>query len=1168
MAKHLAALLFILLLHSGLFAIDAPKLRFEQNKGQLPSPVLYKTELSGAACFIEKNALTWNLVSQHADGHHHHHAEEEHINGHAFKLELLGATMASDVSAYQELEGYSNYYTGKNAGTWASNVKAYAEIIQTNVYPGIDWKIYSGSKGLKYDFMVKPGTSASSIKMHYRGLSKIALKQGRLILHTSVGTIEEEAPIAWQIIEGKKYAVDCAFELNDETIGFELGAYNPNYELIIDPQLVFGTFSGSQADNWGFTATYDQAGNTYSAGVVFGIGYPTSLGAWQQNFANGSGTRPCDIGIIKYSATGQRLYATYLGGVGNEIPQSMIVSSSNELFILGTTGSNDFATTNGAYSRNFKGGPSISILRNGIAFPQGTDLFVSRFSENGTQLLSSTFVGGTANDGLNTASQLKYNYADDARGGIAIDNANNVLIAVSTVSEDFPTNANSFQPEYGGGSQDGIVLKMNENLSQLMWAGYLGGSAADGIMCLELDRNGNAWVAGGTVSLDFPTSDQAFSTQNSGGRTDGFIACIKADGRELLASSYYGTDTYDQIYQIALDRQNRVYVYGQTEKSGNYYRENFLFSENDGKQFVSKFSTNLNTRIWSSTFGRGASAPDITPTAFTVDICGQIFIAGWGGASNTAADGTPFGGTSGLTVTPDAFQSTTDNNDFYFMVWDEPGQSLVFASFFGGATSSEHVDGGTSRFDKRGIMHQAVCAGCGGRDDFPTTPGVWSNVNGSTSGCNNAVFKFDFQLPVTRASFTSPTIGCAPFSVSCSNTSFNASSYTWLLNGAPVSNTENNTLTLTNEGIYQIGLVAFNPETCNAVDTFYKYVRVVNSTSDVADPLSICLLDQPLIGPIFPIDPYYQATWSPSAGLSTPFEATTLASPSVSTEYTLLLSLETCADTLQYFIEVRKDSIDAGPDLNICRGQTVSLGNAAQAGNFTYQWSPSAFLSDESVAQPNAEVDASTVFTLLRIPLDTGEACPGIDSMKVIIPEGAPLADFETEIIASCTDIEVQINNTSELAESWSWNFNSGIGNSSLFSPQVTYQYGDTVQISLIVSNPVCRDTLNFEQIIDDLEAYFIVNESNAFSPNNDGVNDCFSPALLDLPEPDRYNFIPCSKLSIYDRWGILLWERNETADACWNGINDKGEMMPDGTYFFLFEGQGRKREGSVMLLR
>jgi gliding motility-associated-like protein len=956
--------------------------------------------------------------------------------------------------------------------------------------------------------------------------------------------------------------------LDKNTISFALGDYNSKFDLIIDPQLVFGTYSGSSVDNWGFTATYDQEGNTYSAGVVFGIGYPVTTGAWQQNFADGTGSRPCDIGIIKFSAQGQRLFATYLGGVGNEIPQSLVVSPSNELFVLGTTGSSDFATSTAAFQKTFKGGPTVSILRNGISFPSGTDVFVARFSDSGSQLLASTFLGGTGNDGLNTASQLKYNYADDARGGISVDRLGSVIIGTSTGSFDFPITGSPIQQNYGGGLQDGIVAKLNENLSQLLWSTYLGGSQSDGILSLELDRSGNAWVSGGTVSLDYPVTAGAYSTSNAGGQADGFISGIKANGQQLLASTYYGSDAYDQNYQIALDRNDRVYVFGQTEKSGNFFRENFTFGETNGKQFVSKFSTDLSSRIWSTTFGRGAAKPDITPSAFTVDICGQLFMAGWGGASNTSADGSPFGGTSGLTVTPDAFQSTTDNNDFYFMVLDEQEQSLLFASFFGGPTSSEHVDGGTSRFDKRGIMHLAVCAGCGGRDDFPTTPGVWSNVNGSTSGCNNAVFKFDFQLPVTRAAFTSPTIGCAPFAVDFSNSSFNATSYNWLINGTAFSSDENPTFSFNTPGNYTISLIAQNPETCNGVDTFYKQIRVVNSTFDIADSLSICLLDDVTIGPTFPIDPYYQPQWNPTLGLQSPQEQTTLAAPESNTQYTLILSLETCADTIQQYIEVRSDSIDAGPDLEICRGQLVQIGDTNVSANYTYNWTPTLPLNDATLRNPQAAVDETTTFYVLRIPPENTGACPGRDSLRVIIPEGSPLAIFDTEIIASCTDIKVKVLNTSELADSSFWNFGNGFFFDANPSPEYTYSYGDSISIGLIVTNPNCRDTLNFLQPTEALEDYYKVNDVNVFSPNADGKNDCFSPALQDLPAPDDRNFIPCSKLTIFDRWGLKIWGRSESADGCWDGRNETGEEMPDGTYLFLFEGQGKNLQGTVLLLR
>ena len=116
----------------------------------------------------------------------------------------------------------------------------------------------------------------------------------------------------------------------------------------------------------------------------------------------------------------------------------MIVNSADELFIFGTTGSADFPTTLSAYQTTFKGGPFFAPSGIGVGFPNGSDIFVSRLSTNGGNLLASTFVGGTDNDGLNTASSLKFNYADEVRGEIDIDKNNNIYIATCTQSSDFP----------------------------------------------------------------------------------------------------------------------------------------------------------------------------------------------------------------------------------------------------------------------------------------------------------------------------------------------------------------------------------------------------------------------------------------------------------------------------------------------------------------------------------------------------------------------------------------------------------------------------------------------------------------------------------------------------------------------------------------------------------
>lgn len=119
-------------------------------------------------------------------------------------------------------------------------------------------------------------------------------------------------------------------------------------------------------------------------------------------------------------------------------------------------------------------------------------------------------------------------------------------------------------------------------------------------------------------------------------------------------------------------------------------------------------------------------------------------MSGWGGAIN-ASRGFWISGTSGMPVTPDAYQKTTAGSDFYFIVLTNDASEMLYATFLGGNQSPVHVDGGTSRFDKGGIVYHSVCGGCGGGfDDFPTTPNAWSRLNQSIN-CNNAAFKFDLS---------------------------------------------------------------------------------------------------------------------------------------------------------------------------------------------------------------------------------------------------------------------------------------------------------------------------------------------------------------------------------------------------------------------------------------
>ena len=230
---------------------------------------------------------------------------------------------------------------------------------------------------------------------------------------------------------------------------------------------MFSTYSGSFANNFGYTATFDSDGFLFAGGSVFSAGYPTTVGAYDISYGGGTfnGSAHIDIGITKYDTSGTfRIYSTYLGGNNSELPHSLIVNSNDELFIYGTTGSSNFPTSLNAYDNTFNGG-TLANLQNGLGFQynNGTDIFVTRLSNDGSSLLASTFVGGSGNDGLNFTSTntLRYNYADEVRGEIQIDDYDNVYVISSTLSTNFPTTAGVFQPSYAGGPSDGCLFKLD-----------------------------------------------------------------------------------------------------------------------------------------------------------------------------------------------------------------------------------------------------------------------------------------------------------------------------------------------------------------------------------------------------------------------------------------------------------------------------------------------------------------------------------------------------------------------------------------------------------------------------------------------------------------------------------------------------------------------------------
>ncbi|MBK8678080.1 MAG: PKD domain-containing protein [Sphingobacteriales bacterium] len=1057
-----------------------PHIQFAKNKGQWPAQVHYSLKMANTRLFFEGNTITY-LLANSADMdslHQRHHSAkpykgQQFVRYHAYKLQLLNTTPSTKTN----IEGsclhpfWQNFYLGNNPKNWAAKVPLFAELTYTNIYQNIDMRWYASNDEdqLKYDFIVHPGGNTDVIQLQFSGLNNIRInQQGHLELQTSLGKITETAPYVYQYCNGKMNQVACQYALtNNKVVQFVFpDGYDKTQTLFIDPTIIFSTYTGSYADNWGFTATYDSEGHLYAGGTVFDDGYPTTIGAFQKDYGGGEGTLGTDMGITKFSPDGKTLiYSTYLGGKRNELPHSLIVDSQNNLVLFGTTGSNNFPATNGAYDKTFNGGNDVGDISN-IPFYEGSDIVVAKFAPEG-DLLAATYIGGSDNDGLNIDKDLTYNYADEARGEVFLDANDQIIIASCTWSNDFPVTSGAYQTKHGG-SQDGVLIKIKPDLSALVFATYLGGSSADAAYGLKLDLEGNILTAGGTRSSNFPTTAGVINS-SYGGKIDGFLSKISADGKKLMASTYLGTNDYDQAYFVEIDDAHEfVYTVGQT--SGNYPVTSGVYSNSGSGQFIHKLTLDLTKTEFSTVFGNGNGEPNISPTAFLIDICNRIYVSGWGADSPNFGMPSSFG-TNGLVTTSDAYKKTTDGNDFYFFVLTEDAKALEYASFFGGNGSGfdgadEHVDGGTSRFDKAGIVYQAVCAGCGGTNLFPTTSGVWSKTN-NADNCNLGAIKFDFQPPIVLAdALADPSItGCVPLNVKFTNKSKNATNYFWDFDD------NNNTSTLTNPnftytktGVYNVMLVAWDPNACNEADTAYTTITVLDPatlTANFTYELD-CETKTVIVTPIADFNGAVSFSWQFGDGqTSTDTIATHTYTIDGNYEITLIAqsAVPGCpgTDTVKQTITIAPNVEAKISGKNGCRPLKQVFGNTSKNGT-TFHWDfgiGSATNDTSNITKPQFEYTKAGTYTVTLIAYNP-LSCNGSDTatIKIVVKDTLINGNFDIILPDPCDEkLLVKFDSKgAPLTDSFMWQFGDGQTSTSP-DPNHIYTQPGTYTTTMIVDN-------------------------------------------------------------------------------------------------------------------
>lgn len=1116
---------------------------FIKNNGQWNNEILYKSDFKVGKLYIEKTSFNYNFydtkdLDKYIYNHHrkqfYDDSKEITFHVHCLKTNFINSNDNVEIIEQNKQTEYHNYYLGNDSKKWASKVPLFNSLVFKNLYNNIDLILKTEGDIYKYDIIIQANTNPDIIEIEYQGAESIKILDGNLYIKTSVNDLIEQKPFAYQIYDGEKKKIECKYKLNNGIISFEFpNGYNKTKELIIDPYIVFSRISGSHADNFGYTATYDSKENAYGAGSVFGIGFLTTAGAFDLTF-NGQNT---DIGIIKYSADGlTRIYSTYLGGNKTDLPHSIIVNSRDELYVLGTTSSDNFPidTFLTCFDPTFNGGVSAAFTGLGVSYTSGSDMIIARFTEDGTNLLSSTYLGGSGNDGLNTSTFLKYNYADEIRGEILIDGNDNCFVVSCTSSSDFPVGPAGVFQETIGGDLDAVIIKLDENLTNVIWSTFLGGADDDAAYSLDFDANENIVLTGGTHSDDFPIIN-AYQSSFGGANSDGFITRLHSSGSGLLSSTYFGSANYDQIYFVEVNNANEVYIFGQTKAPQDTFIFNATYNKPNGGQLLSKFNSTVDTLIWSTRFGDESGIPDISPTAFLVDVCDRLFLSGWGWGGVAYISGT-----SGLEVTPDAIDNTTDNQDFYFMVLQDDASSLIYGSFFGGNQSREHVDGGTSRFDKKGVIYQAVCASCGANDDFPVVP-AGSNWHNGSSNCNLGIVKYAFSPPSVIADFSVPDTDCAPVSLHFENqsqTAFNDTSHStfiWSVNGE-IFHTYHLNYTFDISGVYEIQLIAYDTSSCNFVDSISKTLTIIGNGLTVLEEIGICSgnLEQIGITPLSGNNVTY--TWSPDYFISSTTIANPYANPPQDTVYQLIVSNVNCTDTFIQPVKINQLNIEIFPFDSVCLETTDTL-YATDLEGALYQWIPEELIIDGQGTH-TAVVYVENSKQEIGLTITDLQGCSDFVGVHLHTIDDLP----DLEVFADPDTIEAGLG-SQLLAESidantFLWEENEHFNTLEIKNPYAS-NILETTTYTVIADNGICpkKDSVTVYVVIPECldEKFFI---PNAFSPNGDENNDVFK-VQTSLHNIENFYF------AVYDRWGNKLFETTDKTQG-WNGTYKGNELSPN----------------------
>ena len=712
---------------------------FIENKGQWDNQVLFAVRIKGLNAWILRDKIV-------LDFHQSSRRETQTFRkGHVVEMNLVNASTEAYAIPQKQLSGLHNYFIGDNPSAWKSNVRIFEEVVIEEVYPGIAIRYYIEQGYLRYDFILQPGGDPSLIAFQIKGCNaKVERKSNTLIFDTQIGKISQKDLLTYQTNLGKKKSLKSEFQLKGDILRINVEGYNPSASMVIDP-LIFSTFIGGEAFESLYDMKKDSDGNLVVCGTSPGFGFPTTLGAYSETAQTGGD----DAFISKLSADGSQLiFSTFFGGTSQELCQGLALDNNDDIYIVGTTGSNNLPVTEGSYDETY----------NTDGFSSNSDIFVTKLNSSGTALIYSTYLG---DNGM------------DFGRSIAIDPIGNAYIAGSSKSFNFPTTSGAFDVSYNGAGWNNVVVsKLNASGSDLIYSTYVGGSSGDDATKIALGPDGSAFVTGTAFSANFPTTPGSIKPVKTGNR-DAFVFRLNPEGSALVYSTFIGGNDLDDGYSLTVDSDNNAYVTGLTI-SADYSVTQGVFNSvagNGENVFISKINPSGSQFLFSGLMG-GNNRDVGHNIALSSD--NHILLCGETNSAN-------------FQVTSNAHMSTLQGiHDTFVAKISLDGSNLIYSSYFGG-TSYE-----TAHVILNDGSDKLIIAGVTGGGNFPTTMGAFDNS--FNSGNDPFISKISLNCQPVGLNATTNSPVCAGQDLILSGLPSGMVSYSWSGPGKYFNTNQNATI--------------------------------------------------------------------------------------------------------------------------------------------------------------------------------------------------------------------------------------------------------------------------------------------------------------------------------------------------------------------------------------